>query len=786
MNLILYLIDDKMNKCFLLVSLGLWSLFLQAQNITDYVNPLIGTKGMGHTFPGACVPHGAIQLSPDTDTIPHNVNGVYQKDAYRYCAGYQYDDTSIVGFSHTHMNGTGHSDLGDILLMPTVGNIQLNPGVKEDTRTGYRSAYEHEDEIARPGYYSVLLKDYSVKAELTATERVGIHKYTYPKGDGNLIIDLNHGIYNYDGKVLWSSLRVENDTLLTGYRVTNGWARVNQVYFAISFSKPVARYGGKDLSERSVYKGFWRKFDQEHNFPEMAGRDLRTYFVFDCTDGRPLEVKVAISGVSTEGAMKNLKAEAMNKSFDYLCAEAERKWEKALSTIKVKGDSDIISNFYTSLYHTMINPSIYMDIDGNYRGLDNNIHHADNFTNYTVFSLWDTFRALHPLFNVMDESKSSGMLASLLKHYQQSVHKALPVWSHMGNENWCMIGYHAVSLLADGITKSIPVDKDLALEAMVSSSNLSYYDGIASYRKIGYVPLEENVSAASITLEYAYDDWAIYHTAKRMGKQDIAEIYKKRAANYKHLFNPETGYVCPRYADGRWMENPNIYNTSGQGFIEGNSLNYSYFVPHDVKGMITCMGGDKTFVRGLDKLFVDKLPASAYEHTEDVTEEGILGSYVHGNEPSHHVPYLYMWTFQPWKTAERIREIFDKMYQNRIDGLCGNDDCGQMSAWYVFSAMGFYPVCPGSDQYVLGTPALDKIEITLENGKTFNIIADNLSKENKYVKAVFLNGKSYSKAYITHQDVMNGGELRFVMASKPSKRAYSESDKPYSLSNDIN
>ncbi|MCC8170618.1 MAG: GH92 family glycosyl hydrolase [Parabacteroides sp.] len=766
--------------------MGLWSFLLQAQSLTDYVNPFIGTKGMGHTFPGACVPHGAIQLSPDTDTIPHNVNGVYQKEVYRYCAGYQYDDKSIVGFSHTHMNGTGHSDLGDILLMPTVGSIRLNPGVKEDTRTGYRSAYEHTDETARPGYYSVVLKDYSIKAELTATERVGVHRYTYPEGEGNLIIDLNHAIYNYAGKVLWSSLRVENDTLLTGYRITNGWARVNPVYFAVSLSKPIVRYGGKELSPSAVYKGFWRKFDQEHNFPEMAGRDLRASFVFDCTDGKPLEVKVALSGVSTAGAMENLKAEAAGKSFDFLHAEAERKWEEALSAIRVKGDSDKMANFYTSLYHTLINPSVYTDTDGNYRGVDQNTHQAGDFTNYTVFSLWDTFRALHPLFNIIDPEKSRDMLASLLQHSQQSVHKILPVWSHMGNENWCMIGYHAVSLLADGITKNIPVDKGLALEAMLSSSNLPYYDGIASYKKLGYVPLEENASAASITLEYAYDDWTIYHTAEKTGEKAIAETYKKRAANYKHVFNPANGYACARHADGRWMENPDIYDTSGQGFIEGNALNYSYFVPHDVKGLIACMGGDRAFIRGLDNLFTDTLPASAFEHTEDVTEEGILGSYVHGNEPSHHVPYLYMWTSQPWKTAERIREIFDKMYQNRIDGLCGNDDCGQMSAWYVFSAMGFYPVCPGSDQYVFGAPALDEAEIRLEDGKTFRITAENLSGQNKYVKTVFLNGKPYTKAYLTHQDIMNGGTLRFVMAGKPGKRAYRESEKPYSLSNDIN
>lgn len=372
-----------------------------AQTVSSYVDPLIGTKGMGHTFPGACVPHGMIQLSPDTDTIPHNVNGVYQKEVYSYCSGYQYDDNSIVGFSHTHMNGTGHSDLGDILLMPTVGVIQLNPGIKEDSRSGYRSTFEHKDEIAKPGYYSVFLKDDSIKAELTATECVGVHRHVYPKGEGNLIIDLNHGIYNYEGKVLWSSMRVENDTLLTGCRITNGWARFNQTYFAISFSKPILRYGGKEVGQQSVYKGFWRKFNQQYNFPEMAGRGLCCYFVFDCQDNAPLEVRVALSGVSTAGALQNLREETSGFSFDTLRKKAEEKWERALSVIQIEGDEDIMTSFYTSLYHTMINPSLYMDVDGTYRGIDGNIHQVKDFTNYTVFSLWDTFRALHPLFNII-------------------------------------------------------------------------------------------------------------------------------------------------------------------------------------------------------------------------------------------------------------------------------------------------------------------------------------------------------------------------------------------------
>lgn len=770
-------------KYFLGILCLLLDLPLCAQDNASHVNLFIGTQNMGHTFPGACVPHGFVQLSPDTDTIPHNVNGIYQKDAYRYCAGYQYGDSTIVGFSHTHFNGTGHSDLGDILLMPTTGKIQLNPGTREQPSSGYRSRFSHKDEKAVPGYYQVLLKDYQINAELTATERVGVHRYTYPGTEGNLILDLNHSIYNYDGKVLWSSVRVENDTLLTGYRITNGWARTNYIYFAISFSRPIEKYGYVDEGQQ-LYKGFWRKFDVNTNFPEMGGRKLKSYFVFDLENRAPLEVKVALSSVSTRNAILNLQQEAAGRSFAEIAASATNKWKQSLSVIQVEGDEHRMQNFYTSLYHTMIHPSLYMDVNGEYRGLDNNVQVANKGDNYSIFSLWDTFRALHPLFNLIDPQRSSHMLGSLLAHYQQSVHKVLPVWSHMGNENWCMIGYHAVSLLQDGIAKGVPVDKELALRAMMSSSGLPYYEGLGSYISQGYVPLEESSYGASITLEYAYDDWTIYQLARSMKNDKIAKNYKQRAQNYTRLFNPEINYVVPRYRDGRWKESMNIYNTHGEGFIEGNSLNYSFFVPHDVKGLIARMGGDKEFVSRLDALFTKKLDASAYGATEDVTEEGIMGSYVHGNEPSHHIPYLYMWTSTPWKTAEMVRKICDEMYRPQIDGLCGNDDGGQMSAWYLFSSMGFYPVCPGSTQYVIGAPLFREVTIRLQNGKQFTVEALHLSDKNKYVKSIRLNGVEYTKAYIEHRDIVHGEHLQFVMDSKPSKRKYRENEKPYSLTND--
>lgn len=759
------------------------SLAVTAQSLTQYVNPLIGTQSMGHTFPGACSPHGMVQLSPDTDTIPHNINGVYQSDVYKYCSGYQFTDSTIVGFSHTHFNGTGHSDLGDILLMPTTGKINLNSGRRDTPEEGYRSTFLHESETATPGYYSVFLEKYKIKAELTATERVGVHQYTYPENasKGHVILDLNHGIYNYEGKTLWSGVRVENDTLLTGFRMSNGWSRFNQIFFAISFSKPILNYGGRDYSPQTVYKGFWRKFDTEHNFPEMEGRQQKAYFTFDVSDGQPLVVKVAISAVDKEGAIKNLVAETAGKDFKKLLAEVKEKWEKALSSVVIEADDVTKENFYTSLYHTMINPSIYMDVDRRYRGIDHSIHQAEGFTNYTIFSLWDTFRALHPLLNLIEPKKSADMLQSMLLHANQSAHKVLPIWSHMGNENWCMIGYHGVSLLADAAIKGVKVDANSSLKAMLNSSNLAYYDGTASYIKKGYVPCEENASAASISLEYAYDDWSIYQLALQNGNYDVAQQYKKRAYNYKNSFNPQTGYVQPRCLDGSWRKDFDIYNTHGQGFIEGNSLNYSFFVLHDVKGMIQAMGGENVFIKRLDELFKVELASHYFNKTEDVTREGILGSYVHGNEPSHHIPYLYMWTSQPWKTASQVREICLKMYKNKTDGLCGNDDCGQMSAWYIFSSLGFYPVCPGSDQYIIGSPLVKDAKLKLGVNE-LHIKVDNQSLKNCYIQKVFFNGKPYHKPYLNHMDLIAGGELHFVMSSHPNKQWFSNHIKPYSLS----
>ena len=759
------------------------------RDYTQYVNPMIGTNGMGHTFPGACYPFGGVQVSPDTDTIPHNINGKYQPGVYDYCAGYQYRDKTIVGFSHTHFSGTGHSDMGDILLMPFTGEVQLHPGTADNPDGGYRSRFSHATEKASPGYYEVRLSDDDILVQLTATPHCGIHKYTYPQGETQkLIVDLNHCLYNYDGKVLWASLRMEDPYTLTGYRITNGWARENYVYFAIHFSKPVAHYGYQDFGKQN-YHGFWRRFDLNHDFPEMAGRKVVAWIEFEQDDNPELEVQVALSAVSTEGAELNWATETetnevVTLSFEELCRRTKQAWDERLGIYEAEGTDDQLAMFYTSLYHTMINPSIYQDVDGKYRGVDHNIHQNDEgFTNYTIFSLWDTYRAEHPLLNIIDPKADRDMVSSMFEHAGQSVHQVLPIWSHAGNENWCMIGYHGVSVVADYLLNNpnFHEHKPKMLH-IINSANLDYYDHTNLYKKLGYVPYNKSSVGTSITLENAYEDWVIYRLIDNefaFGFDKMKETYRQRALNFKNVFNPETGFAQARYEDGSWKTPTDLLSTSNEGFIEGNSWNYSFYVPHDVNGLIKIMGGDKVFVNRLDELFTMYVPDKFFAETEDVTREGMLGGYVHGNEPSHHIPYLYMWTSQPWKTQLRVREVMNKMYRNHLDGLCGNDDCGQMSAWYIFSAMGFYPVCPASGQYVFGAPYLPENVLHLQNGNTLTIKAPNVSDQNCYIQSVTLNGKPLHTAYITYEQIMAGGELVFTMGSKPNKKWFTE--KPYSL-----
>ncbi|NEU07201.1 glycoside hydrolase family 92 protein [Flavihumibacter sp. R14] len=737
-------------------------------NLIQYVNPLIGTEKMGHTYPGATVPFGAVQLSPDTDTIPYAMNGKYNKDVYKYCAGYQYDDKTIVGFSHTHFSGTGHSDLGDFLIMPTSGKLQLNPGTEDKPESGYRSAFSHKNEKAEPNYYKVKLDDDNILAEMTTSNRTGLHKYTFQKSNNaHIILDLTSGIYNYEDKNVWTFIRVVNDTLVTGYRQTNGWARTRTVYFAMSFSKPFKSYGSKDYSAQQVYKGFWRKFNQEKNFPDLAGKKLKMHFDFDTEQEESVLVKFALSPVSQENAVNNMRAEIPHWDFNRVKTEGQAEWNKQLSkvVIETKNLADK-QNFYTAMYHTFLGPTLYTDADGKYRGLDQEVHQATNFTNYTTFSLWDTYRALHPLFNILQPERNSDMVESMLAHYEQSVHKMLPVWSHYANENWCMIGYHSVSVIADAIMKgTYKGDAGKALEACVATARYKKYDGLEYYMSLGYVPEDKNGSSVSKTLEYAYDDWCIAQVAKKLKQEDIYNEFIKRSENWKNVYDRTTGYMRPKMSDGKFRERFDVLQTHDQGYIEGNAWNYSLYVPHDPKAMISMMGGDDRFNTHLDSLFTMHLPDEFFAETEDITREGIIGNYVHGNEPAHHAAYLYNYSGKAWKTQERVRMILKKMYHPTPDGLGGNDDCGQMSAWYIFSYLGFYPVAPGSTDYAIGSPSMNSARINVGNGKTFEIEARDQSEKNVYVKRMELNGKPYTKSVLNHADIMQGGKLVFYMAS---------------------
>lgn len=756
------------------IFLLLFSVNLTAQKfekLIQYVNPLIGTEKMGHTYPGATVPFGAVQLSPETDTISYELNGKYNGEVYKYCAGYRYEDKTITGFSSTHFSGTGHSDLGDFLIMPTVGKLQLNPGTASHPESGYRSRFSHQNEKAEAGYYKVKLDDYNILAELTASSRTGVHRYTFPQSDqAHIILDLTAGIYNYEGKNVWTYVRVENDGTVTGYRQTNGWARTRTVYFAMKFSKPFKSYGQKNYDGQQPYKGFWRKFDQTKNFPEIAGKNLKMYFDFDTKEQEAIEIKLAISPVSQANALENLEKETGTLSFDQVKAKAQEEWNKELNKIIIKGSETEKINFYTALYHTFISPTTYMDINGEYKGLDQNIHKAEGFTNYTTFSIWDTYRALHPLFNIIQPKRNNDMVKSMMAHYNQFSMKMLPIWSHYANDNWCMSGYHSVSVVADAIIKgNYNGDPKEALKACVATANKRDYEGIGYYIDKGYIPAEKNGTSVSNTLEYAYDDWTIAQLAKHLGETEIYNQFIKRSENWKNNFDPSIGFMRPRLADGSFKKDFDVLSTHGQGFIEGNSWNYSFFVPQNPNELINAMGGKKKFASKLDELFTMHLPDEFFADTEDITREGIIGGYVHGNEPAHHVAYLYNWAGQPWKTQAQIRRILEMQYKATPDGLGGNDDAGQMSAWYILSSLGFYPVAPGSEDYSIGSPAVEQAVLNLENGKTFEIEAINQSQKNVYLQKVLLNGKEIKDFTLKHSEMMKGGKLTFYMGSKPKK-----------------
>lgn len=696
-------------------------------DLSHYVDPFIGTGAHGHTFPGASVPFGMVQLSPDT-----------RLTGWDSCAGYHYSDSQIYGFSHTHLSGTGIPDYTDILFMPRVGLHSFNNAGTAYGVVRYSTTFKHENEIATPGYYRVKLDD-GLQVELTATARVGFHRYTFPEHTdvGNVILDLNHR-----DKVLDSYLRIVDKHHIEGFRRSTSWAKNQIVYFVAEFSRP------------------FQSFITTDNQTELRGSNVRAAFRFDQPE--TILLKVGISAVSIEGARKNLNAEINHWDFERVRADATSAWNKELNKIQVfGGDEAQLKTFYTALYHADLAPNLFMDVDGQYLGRDFKIHKSEGFDNYTVFSLWDTFRAAHPLYTIIDQKRTRDFINTFLAQYQQG--GRLPVWELAANETDTMIGYHAVPVIVDAVSKEIAgFDRQLAFEAMKHSAELRR-DGLGSYIDQGYLNLEDERESVSKTLEYAYDDWCIAVMAGLLNRSDDYVRYMRRAQSYKNVFDQESGFVRPRTNAG-WLTpfEPREVNFS---FTEANSWQYSFFAPQDVSGLINLMGGEAKFVRKLDDLFAAESKTTGREQA-DIT--GLIGQYAHGNEPSHHVAYLYNYARQPWKTQFRVREILDKFYKATPDGLIGNEDCGQMSAWYILSAAGFYPVTPGSGIYAIGTPLFPEVRFNLENGKTFVIRAKNVSARNFYIHSAKLNGKVYRKSFLRHQDLITGGELVFDMGDKPN------------------
>lgn len=692
-------------------------------DFTQFVDPFIGTADHGHTFPGATTPFGMVQLSPD--------NGV---GGWDWCSGYNWIDSTLVGFSHKHLSGTGIGDLVDILIKPTVDE----PGEGEyisakNFSHRFKSWYSHDEETAGPGYYSLTFRDWEtrenpIQAELTATPRVGIHKYKYPIGKtARLLIDLGFAI-NWDSP---SDTRIQivNDTLIKGYRRSKGWSDNQHVYFAASFSEPIQSYrlfeAGLEINNVSVVD---KKYTEAIiSFGEIS----------------ELMVKLAVSPTNTDGAIKNLRAEAPHWKFNKYKDQARDMWNEQLSKVEVQTDDLALKKtFYTALYHSFIAPNLFLDVDGLYRGIDREVHLADGWNNYTVFSLWDTFRANHPLFTIFQADLVPDLIKSMLVHYQES--GLLPVWTLEGCETNCMIGYHAVPVIVDAALKGFEFDYELAFEA-VKASAMQDKRGCKEYR------------------EYAFDDWCIAQLAKLLDKKDEYDYFMKRAGHYKNLFNSETGFFQGKLSDGSWKPNfnPLYSNHRDDEYTEGNAWQYNWFVPHQPGELIKMLGGKSEFSLKLDSLFSHSEEVQGEDASSDIS--GLIGQYAHGNEPSHHTAYFYNFTEQAYKTQKLIHQIRSELYTDQPDGLCGNEDCGQMSAWYVFSAMGFYPFNPADGQYQLGTPAFDKLVLPLGADKNFTVIAENLSPNNYLVKEVFLNGEKLDRTWITHQEIMDGAELRFVM-----------------------
>ena len=735
---------------FLLLSLSVTIVLSAQKDYARYADPMVGTGGHGHTFPGAVIPFGMVQLSPDT-----------RLGGWDGCSGYHYSDTVIYGFSHTHLSGTGCLDYGDILLMPTVGDVKLK-------HKAYSSAFSHKNETASPGYYSVILDKHHIKAELTVSKRSGWHKYTFPKSvQSNIILDMNHR-----DRVKAAEINITSDSEITGHRCSSSWADEQHVYFVMRFSKPFKKSGickSGSLSEKSKHG---------------KGIKLASYVTFDTEAGEAIYVKVAISAVSIESAIKNMDADPTGWDFDKVTQDAKKEWNKELSKIEIESsDSSVMRTFYSAMYHAMTAPYLYQDADGKYRGVDQKIHAAKNFEYYTVFSIWDTYRALHPLLALIDRKRTSDFVNTFVTQYQQG--GLLPVWELGACETSCMIGYHSVSVINDAYQKGIRgFDTSAAFDAMKQSATTThhklykyrpsksgleiislfrYAHGWNDYQKHGYIKKLKGMQSVSKTLEYTYDDWCIAQMAKRMGKTDEYNFFNKRAQGYKYQLDTVSGFMLAR--GKKFVKHFDPYAVTWN-YVEGNAWQWSFYVPQDISGQMALLGSKHPLSTMLDSLFTTR---SALHGHKQADVSGLIGQYAHGNEPSHQIAYEYDYAGQPWKTQAMIRRIMTELYRDQPDGLEGNDDCGQMSAWYIFSALGFYPVCPGSEQYAIGSPIVDRATIHFENGKQLSIQVNHNSKQNVYINSAKLNGTNYTKSYLTYNDISQGGDIEFDMSAVPNK-----------------
>lgn len=722
------------------------------QGLTRHVNVFIGTGGHGHTYPGAAVPFGMVQLSPDT----YNVG-------WDWCSGYHTSDSSIMGFSHTHLSGTGVGDMLDVLVMPGTGDVKLNPGTKENPDAGYRSRFSHEDEKASPGYYSVLLKDYGVKAELTATERAGLHRYTFPASESShFIVDLAHAILGKEGaapRVISAEMKVAGPDLILGGRRVANWAPGRHIYFAMKFSKPFA--------SATLYSD-----DKEAGPAEVSGKILKCVVKYRTGEGEKILVKVGLSGVSAEAALKNLNAEIPGWDFDGVRAAAVAAWEKELGRVKIETANEKQREiFYTAMYHMMLAPTLYDDVDGSYRGMDLQVRKLKpGQHNYSTYSLWDTYRALHPMYTLIQKDRVPVLLNGLARMAEESPAGA-PVWPLQGRETGCMTGYHSVVVLAEAAAKGFDVDYAMAYPIMKKRAMDDDYRGLPEYRKLGYIPSDKEEESATKTLEYSYDDWAMARLAEALGKKEEAAFFRKRSLNYRNLWDPSTGFIRPKLADGTFAGpfDPKTVGVSKKwrDFTEANSWQATWQAQHDPAGYIQLLGGREKFIAKLDALFTQSTQMGG-EVVVDMT--GLIGMYAHGNEPSHHVAYLYSYAGAPYKTQQRVREILDTQYAAAPDGLSGNEDCGQMSAWYVISALGFYAVDPVSANYVFGTPLFDKATIDVGAAKPLVIEAKRKSEKDIYIQSVTLNGKPYTKSWFRHADVAQGGTIVMTMGPEPNQK----------------